>query len=132
MADISGPGGSVGGPNGFNAHIQGWSGTLNVTLVETTGFAEVGNRTYDATAINLTGSAVGTAQSGSTPIAAAGLGATPSMASFKAPITLTAASGDLYTFTAAISAIALNRPHDGKCDYAINFVSSGAITQTWS
>lgn len=129
--DISGPGGSFSSPTGFTAHISGWAATLNVTTVETTGFAEVGNRTYDATAIVMTGSADGTGQTVNTIIAATGVTATPVMSVYKGSFTLTAGSGDLWTFTGVMSNISVNRRHDGKLDVAFSFLSSGTITQTW-
>ncbi len=132
MADISGPGGSFTSITGFNAHFSGWSASLNVTTVETTGFAEVGNRTYAPTAIVMTGSADGTGITASTPIAAGGIGATPSMSSYTGTITLQSASGNTQSFPAVVSLVAENRRHDGKLDYALNFVSSGPILQTWS
>lgn len=132
MADISGPGGSFTSITGFNAHFSGWSATVNVTTVETTGFVDVGNRTYAPTAIVITGSADGTGVTASSPVAAGGLGATPSMSSYTGTITLTAASGDTQAFPAVVTLVAENRRHDGKLDYALNFVSSGAITQSWS
>lgn len=133
MSDISGPGGNVTLPTNFNCHISGWSGTDNVTTVETTGFAEVGNRTYDATALVWTGSAVGTGQTGNSGVIPAGaLGATPTFSSYKGTLVLTAASGNSFSMTAVITNIAFGRVHDGKLDVAFNFVSSGPITPTWS
>lgn len=131
MADISGPGGNATMMSGVVLHISAWSGTLNVTTVENTGFVEVGNRSYLATAQVFTGSVVGTGESGAnnTPIPSAGLGATPSFSSYTGSITLTAASGCTYAFPAVLSSVNLGRPNDGKYDVTANFMSSGAITQ---
>jgi len=133
-ADISGPGGSFTGPSGFNMHFSGWSATLNPTTVETTGFAEVGNRTYDVTAIVVTGTADGTIQNGNstTPVAASGLSSSPTMSAYGGTVTLTFASGNTWAFPSKITGLAINRRHDGKADGALSFVSSGAITQTWA
>lgn len=133
--DISGPGGNVTLPTGFTGHISAWSATVETEDVETTGFAEVGNRTFDATTVMISGAAVGTGQSGAgstTLLPSTGLGATPTMSAWKASMTLTATSGCTFAFTALVKAVALNRPQNGKLDIAYTFKSSGAITQTWN
>ena len=133
VADISGPGGGVTQPTGCTGHISAWSATVEMEDVETTGFAEVGNRTFDATTVMISGAYVGTGQSGqSALLPATGLGSTPAMSAWQASMTLTAASGCTLAFTALIKAVALNRPQNGKLDIAYTFKSSGAITQTWS
>lgn len=134
-ADISGPGGNVTLPTGFTGHISAWSATVELEDVETTGFAEVGNRTFDATTVMISGAAVGTGQfaSGTTTLLpSTGLGATPAMSAWKESMTLTAASGCTFVFPALIKAVALNRPQNGKLDIAYTFKSTGAIIQTWN
>lgn len=136
MANISGPGGNFTGINGFNANVAGWSGSLNVTIVETTGFADVGNRVFDPTAVSISGSAVGTGISGngsnSAPALAAGLGATPVMGSYVGTLTLTFTTGCTWAFPATVSGVSAGRVFDGKSDVGFSFVSRGAITQTWA
>lgn len=135
MADISGPGGNVTLFTGLTGHISAWSATVEMEDVETTGFAEVGNRTFDATTIMISGAAVGTGQNGSgttTLLPSTATGATPAMSAWKGTITLTAATGCTFSFPALIKAVALNRPQNGKLDIAYTFKSDGAITQTWN
>lgn len=131
MADISGPGGNVTLMSGQVIHVSAWSATLNITTVENTGFDALGDRTYLNTAQVMTGSVVGTGESGAnnTPIPAAGLGATPSFAAYAGTMTLTAASGCTYAFPMVLSSVNLGRPNDGKYDVTSNFMSSGHITQ---
>lgn len=139
--DISGPGGSVTLPSGMNAHLAAWSATIELEDVETTGFVEVGNRTFDATTVMMSGAAVGTGQTGggtaSTLVSASALGTAPAMTAWKGAITLISTGGTVttatagYSMTAAlIKAVALNRAQNGKLDVAYTFKSSGPITQT--
>lgn len=134
MADIAGPGGNVSLMSGFAGHLSGWSATDNVTLVETTGFVDLGNRTYEPTAHVVTGSAVGTLSTGTanTPVGAAAFGTSPTFSTYKGAVTLTFASGATWSFNAVISNVAVNRVHDGKADVTFNFTSNGAITQAWA
>lgn len=135
-ADISGPGGNFSGATGFVCHVAAWSATVELEDVETTGFAEVGNRTFDATTVMLSGAAVGTGQfaAGTTTILpSTGLGATPAMSAWKvAAMVLTSATGCTFTFPALIKAVAFNRPQNGKLDVAITFKSTGTIVQAWT
>jgi hypothetical protein len=133
--DITGPGGGVTQPTGCTGHIAAWSATVEMEDVETTGFAEVGNRTFDATTVMMSGAYVGTGQSaaGSTTLLpATALGATPAMSAWQGTLTLTATTGCTFSFNALIKAVALNRPQNGKLDIAYTFKSSGPITQTWN
>ena len=131
-SDIDGPGGGATMPTGFTIHSSGWSATLNFTAVETTGFAEVGNRTFDATAVNLVGSLVGTGQTSNTLNPGASLGSTPAFSNQKGTITLMATTGCTWSFTGLITSTGLGRVHDGTLEVGYNFVSSGPITQTWT
>lgn len=135
LTDISGPGGGVTLPTGCTGHIAAWSATVEMEDVETTGFAEVGNRTFDATTIMISGAFVGTGQQGSgsnTLLPSTATGSTPAMSAWKSTITLTAATGCTFAFPVLIKAVALNRPQNGKLDIAYTFKSTGAITQTWN
>ena len=127
MADIAGPGGAFSSVSGFAAHFSGWAANLIPTIVENTGFVEVGNRTSLPTAQIIVGSAHGTGAGGATMIPSALSGATPTMASYQGTVTLTAASGSTMSFLASVTTISLGREHDGKMEYAINFQSSGAF-----
>ncbi len=128
MADIAGPGGNFTSISGFNAHFSGWSGTLQVTLVENTGFAENGNRTSLPTAQIVIGSAVGTGVASSSFFPTTVTGSTPTMSSYTGTITLTASSGSTCSFPANVSAVALSRQFDGKQDIGISFQSTGPLT----
>ena len=130
MSDISGPGGGVTLPTGFVIHVQGWTARQILTDVETTGFVEIGNRTFDATALHFEGNATGTGQTGtsSTLVPTAALGTSPTFSSYKAALTLTAASGVTWAFSAIIRIDSMRRMHDGKYDVDLAFKSSGAIT----
>lgn len=132
-SDISGPGGNFSFA-GVIGHISAWSASLVLEDVETTGFAEVGNRTFDATTVMVTGGAVGTGQTLTVAgiISTTGLGASPTMSAYKGAVILTAASGCTWSFTGLITAVALNRPQNGKLDLAISFKSTSAITQAWT
>ncbi len=130
MADISGPGGNFSSISGFNQHFSGWSAILNVTNVENTGFAEVGNRTYLPTAQVITGSATGTGVQSSSIWASGITGSTPSMSSYTGTITLTNWSGGTCSFNANVTAVAVSRQFDGKADIGLSFTSSGPITGT--
>lgn len=130
MADIAGPGGTL-ICSGFVSHFQGWSASLVVSTAETTGFVDVGNRTFEPTALMMSGSFVGTPNIGQPIVPSAGLGATPALSNFKVgTLTLGSYTSGSYTFPAVITAANLNRPSDGKMDAGYNFVSNGAITQT--
>ncbi len=128
MADIAGPGGTL-VCSGFNAHFQGWSGSIVVSTAETTGFVDVGNRTFEPTAEMMSGSFVGTPMIGQAIVPAAGLGATPAFSNYKVGTLIlgTYTSGS-FSMPAIITAANMNRPSDGKMDVGYNFVSNGAIT----
>ncbi len=130
MSDVAGPGGSVSLMTGFGAHLAGWSANWIVTLVENTGFAEVGNRTSIPTAQILVGSAVGTGVIGTTLVPAGVASATPSMSSFTGTVTLQSYTSGTMIFAANISAVSINRHFDGKEDVAFSFQSTGPITNT--
>lgn len=133
MATIQGPGGNITLPSGATAKIAAWSATPVIETVDTTGFVDVGNHTNEPTAQVWSGSAVGTGTSGSGgPVPSAGLGATPDFTAYKGTITLTAASSQTYAFLGVITAIPLNRVHNGKMDVMYNFISSGPITPSWT
>ena len=127
MANISGTGGSFTAISGFSANFSGWAATINVTNVETTGFADNGNRVFDPTAQVVTGAAVGTAITGGS-IPAGVTGATPAFGSYKGTVLLTLLSGSTMGFSASVTAISLNRPNDGKADFTFAFTSSGPLT----
>lgn len=127
MADISGPGGTI-TMGQILIHFSGWNATLNPTIVENTGFAEMGNRTYLATAQNITGAGVGTGTDANPSIPSGLLGSTPTMSTYSGTVFLQSTTNKTASFTGLVSAIALNRPADGKFDVAASFISSGPIT----
>ena len=127
MADISGPGGTI-TMGQLTIHFSGWNATLNPTIVENTGFAEMGNRTYLATAQNITGAGVGTGTDANPSIPSGLLGSTPTMSTYSGTVFLQSTTNKTASFTGLVSAIALNRPADGKFDVAASFISSGPIT----
>ena len=134
---IQGLGGAVAMPTGFVAKIGKWTAKFNVEDVDTTGFVDVGYHTHEVVAIGLTGSATGigeydsTSSSAATPSPSTGLGATPTLNSWKGTITLTAQTGCTYAFTAVIS-MNQDRAWNGALMVTYDFKSSGAITQTWA
>jgi len=132
LTTIQGPGGAWTTDGSFHGKVQGWSAVLNIEKAETTGFDDNGNVVVEGVAIQITGSATGTGRAGSgtysAPSPSGGLGATPSMATYNANVTLSAASGATYSFPALFTAVNMNRPAKGKFDVTFNFESRGAIT----
>ncbi len=132
MADVGGPGGSATLASGFVAHLAGWSANWIFTLVENTGFAEVGNRTSIPTAQILVGSAVGTGIAASTLVPAGLASATPTMSSCTGTLVLQSYSGGTMACQANFSSVSINRHFDGKEDVSFSFQSTGPITNTRS
>lgn len=131
--DISGPGGSLilTGFTGFTAHIAGWVGSMNITTVETSGFTDLGTRTYAPTALMMSGSFDGTGQTG----AGANLpsaGSAPTMTSYIGSLTLATQTGHYFAMNAVISGMTFSRRFDGKLDIAGNFLSTGGVFETGS
>jgi len=131
---IQGPGGSITMPSGCNAKLGAWTATPVIETVDTTGFEDNGNHTNEPVAQVWTGSAMGTGQSGNAgPIPQTGLGGTPDFTAYKGTVTLGAKSTtNTYSFAAVITAVPLDRVHNGKMNVMYNFISSGAITPVWS
>ena len=133
MATIQGTDGNVTLPSGFNIKANGWSADTVIETVDTSGFADNGYRTNEPTIISMTGAVTGTAEGGtSTPLPAALLAATADLTQTQGTITLTAETGNTYSFSATITNVSHNRPVDGKYDLTYSFISSGQITQTWA
>lgn len=138
-SNITGPGGSVSLPTGFNGKLDVWSASLDMVEVITTGFDDGGNTTGDIVEQRFTGSATATGQFDGTSTApipsalldGAALAEGDFAANAKGSITLTAATGCTYAFTANITSVAFNRAHNGKLELTFNFASDGPITQTW-
>lgn len=140
VTDITGPGGNATLPTGMSVHGSAWSATIELEDVETTGFVEVGNRTFDATTVMISGAIVGTGQGGggtaSQLVSTTGLGTAPSMTAWTGTVVLTGGYGGTYSgtnsmnvsFNAVMKSVALNRPQNGKLDAAYTFKSSGPIT----
>lgn len=136
LTDIDGPGGGITLASGFNIHSSGWTAQHMLTEVDTTGFAENGNRTFDGTCQHLEGTMVGIGQSNngtanstsSSLVPTAAFGATPSFAALKGAVTLTATTGTTWAFTALIHIGRMDRRQDGKYDVELAFKSSGPIT----
>ena len=132
---IQGINGNVSLPTGFGAKIAGWSADLQVSQVDTTGFADAGYHTFEPTSIMMSGSCQGTGQfgaSGTTPAPGSLLGSTPDLTQAKGTLTLTATTGCTYSFTAVFSNVKFQRNWAGKLDVSFDFQSSGPITQTWA
>jgi len=130
-ADISGPGGNI-TIAGYSFHLSAWSATIETEDVETTGFAEAGNRTFAATTNMINFGAVGTGQSGATMLPTSILGTTPTMASYIGAVVLTAASGNTFSFNGLLKTIAFNRAENGKLDVVVSGKSTGPITVAWA
>jgi hypothetical protein len=147
LNDISGPGGTVLLPSGIAMHVSAWSATVELEDVETTGFIEMGNRSFANTTVMVSGAAVGTVQGGSGTasalLMATSFGTAPAMTAWSGTITLigsgwngvtTTAGGSSWSmsFNANIKAVALNRAQNGKLDAAITFKSSVSAAQSQS
>lgn len=134
ITTIEGLGGSVTTITGFNGSINAWSMTVDITIVETSGFTDKGYRVKAPTCVSATGSFTATGQfdaASTTPIAAAGLTTTAGLSSYFGTLTLQAKTGCTYAMSAVISQVSMNRAFDGKLELTFNFESSGRITQTW-
>lgn len=131
MATIQGPGGAA-SMVGFNIKASAWVADLAFETVDTTGFGDDGYRVREATVASMDGTISGTAEN-SIPVPAAVLAAAFTPASLTATVTLTASSGNTYSFSGIANNVNFNRPTDGKMDMTLSFQSKGAITQsTWS
>ncbi len=127
-SDISGPGGNFASVSGWSCHFSGWAASIIPTVVENTGFVEVGNRTSLPTAQIVVGSAKGTGQDSQTMVPSGITGSTPSMSTYQGAIVLTSYSGGTMGFNATVTTVSLGREHDGKQEYAVSFQSSGSLT----
>ena len=133
MATIQGSAGGATLPTGFNMKVNGWTGDLAIETTDTSGFGDNGYRVREPVIISMDGSITGAAEGGtSTPAPAALLAATADPTQAQGTLTLTAESGNTYSFTATISNINMNRPVDAHMDMTMSYVSSGQITQTWA
>ena len=135
MATIQGTGGSVVLPGGFNAKLNNWSAQITIESIDTTGFEDDGYRTREPVAVSLSGSASGAARfnvENATPANATLLGEAAGLGGAKGQVTLQAAQGCAYSFTAVMKRISLTRPVDGRCDVTFEFDATGPITQTWN
>lgn len=135
QSTIQGVGGTVALVSGFYSKFHTWEATLNLSVVDTTGFEDNGYRTREITIADITGTATGTAIKGianSTPVVAALLAGTLAPTNAKGSMTLTSDTGCTHAFTAVIGDIKFTRPIDGKEDITHSFQSSGAITQVWA
>lgn len=129
---IQGNGGDCTLPNAFVAKLSVWSADINVSIADVTAFDSAGYLENRPCIVDITGSAAGTAQSGGAgPVSVATLAATFAVANVKGIITLTAATGKAYSFTAVVYNINMGRPENGKMDISFNFASTGPIDQTW-
>ena len=120
---------------GFAAKLDMWSASANFSPVVTTGFGDSGYHAAEATLCSMDGSASGmvlSGEAGAAPILADALAATFGVASMKiAALVLTNITGKSFSFPAVISNVSISRPEDGKCEISFDFVSNGAIAQTW-
>lgn len=135
---ITGNGGAVTLPTGFNFKVTGWSAQYTPTTVENTGFDDAGFETHDVacTAMTATVNGVGSYDAATTaPLPASvvdGAGmAVGDLASLKASLTLTATTGCSYAFTGVCTGVSFTRNAKGQLEITANYRSSGAITQTW-
>ena len=140
LSTIQGPGGGVTLPTGFVAKIMEWSANVEIRNVETSGFTDNGNTTYEPTAIAMSGSASGTGEYdtavtptlSTTPFPTANFGSTPTITGWKGSLTLTAQTGCTYAGTAVFTNVRFARRFDGKLDITFDFKFTGAITETWA
>jgi hypothetical protein len=140
LTTIQGLAGGVTLPSGFVIKVAEWAADVDITDVETSGFTDAGNRTFEPTAVMMSGSLSGTGEYDSagtpavsaTPFPTTNLGSAPAIASWKGSLTLTATTGCTYSGTAVFTKVSERRKFDGKLEVSYNFKYSGTITQTWA
>ncbi len=132
MSTISGPGGSVTMPSGFNSKIAAWNASMIIDTVDDSGFVDAGWHTHQPTAAMIQGSAMGTGVAASAFSPTACFGSTPTVQSWKGSWVLTAASGCTISFTGSVTTVPLGRVFNGKLDVMYTFVSDGPVTLAWA
>jgi len=135
MSTIQGTGGAVTLPTGFMAKLDTWTATFDFSVVDTTGFGDLGYGRGEPTLCSIRGSASGMAvkdASGATPIAPGALASPFGVASCKGNVVLgVIGATHTYSFAAVISNVNISRPEDGKATVSFDFVSNGIIAQAW-
>jgi hypothetical protein len=134
MATIEGTGGNVSLITGFAGKVSAWAADIEVSTVETTGFADNGYRVFEPTGVMLRGTVTASGQyqqAGTSPLPDGALGATPTLSAYKGALTLQAKSGCTYGFDAVVTAIGMKRSFDSKLEITFAFRSAGQISQTW-
>ncbi len=130
MANVTGDGGSITLPTGFNPKVDGWSATLTINGVEVTDFDSGDFEEYELTNMRLEGSFTGQGEYNASSTAPLPTG-TLATSSFSGAMVLTAISGCTFSFTGKITGMDFDRPHAGKLAVGGNFRSSGTITVAW-
>lgn len=117
----------------WNLKENSFSATINYGIVETSGFEDAGNKTFGHTSIDCTGTITGTGESGGTGDSPFGSPGTLTLGTEDPTGTLTLQYNTSCTlaFTAFLTAIASDRPWDGKMTLTHSFQSSGALTVAW-
>lgn len=132
---ITGPGGSVTTVTGFYGKFNNWTATVSNPSVETTGFTDNGLMTNASSGpISMSGTltAIGQFDAATTaPFPAAGLASSPTFSSWSGSLTLTATTGCTYAMTVVMTGGTMTRGNAGRMELTFNWISSGAITQTW-
>lgn len=139
MAKITGTGGAIAMPSGFNAHFRSFTHAFAMPEVETTGFDDGGFATFDpAGGLRVTGTALGVHEydaSSTAPLPAALADgsnlAVGDLAGQTGSMTLTFITGCTLAFSANVTNIAGSRAEVGSSESTWTFGSSGAITQAW-
>lgn len=126
--------GSVTMPSGFSIKTDSWYLTLEQAAVETTGYADNGDRTYRGGLRGGSGSFSGFLEEGS-GATAPGWGTIAAGSNQSATsmvlIASTGGSDSKYTFSAIITSLKVDHNVQGQVRVTADFVASGAITEAW-
>lgn len=136
MANITGTGGNVALPTGYNANYETWSIDINNGPVDVTGFGDNGYGVVENTICVITGSAAGTQQFDATntaPLPANAYSSTFAPANTHGTATLTSQTGCTFGLDVAVTNSSLSRSSKPgtKGEVSHSFSGRGALTQTW-
>jgi hypothetical protein len=136
LKKITGDGGAVALPTGFNASFESWDASFDFGVVDTTSFDDSGYTNAENTICKMTFNAAGTAvydDTNGSPISGTALAATFAPLSTAGSITLTAQTGCTYTLTGLVTTVGHNRSakQGTKHDLSYSGENQGAVTQTW-
>jgi hypothetical protein len=121
-------------PTGFSGAIFRGTLDLDATLIDVTNATTSAGNAERLTGVkSCTGTAMAYPQNSGSGLAP-GWATIPSGANIQTPaaMTVTAASGCTYVFTAVISKIAWGWDYSGKQTLTFSYASSGAIVESWS